>query len=329
MEIIKAGIVGYGNLGKGTCAAIKNSKDIELQAIFTRRSPGSLAVSNENIKVESVDNAKNYKKKIDVMILCGGSATDLPVQGPKFARMFNTVDSYDNHQEIPEYYAQMDAVASENKNTALISIGWDPGLFSLNRLLGETVLPAGKGYTFWGPGVSQGHSDALRRIEGVKDAVQYTIPREKAISKVREGLHPDFNNGDRHLRECHVVLEEGADKVKIAQEIKQMPNYFADYDTEVNFVTQDELDEKHSGIPHGGFVLRSARTGDDSEHNQIVEFSLKLESNPEFTAQVLTAYARAVCRLHSRGHYGARTIFDVAPADLSPKKNAQLRKELL
>ncbi|MFW5985494.1 MAG: diaminopimelate dehydrogenase [Halanaerobiaceae bacterium] len=328
MKKIKTGIVGYGNLGKGVKAALKENDDLILEAIFTRRPPESLQVEGDYFNVEHVSAAEDYIDKIDVMFLCGGSATDLPQQGPEFAQMFNTIDSYDNHEQIPEYFENINEAALKGDNTSVISIGWDPGLFSLNRLLGEVVLPTGKGYTFWGPGVSQGHSDALRRIEGVKDAVQYTIPIEEAIDKVREGSQPELKTREKHVRKCFVVLEDGADRDKIVKEIKEMPNYFADYDTEVNFVSQKELAKEHSAMPHGGFVLRSARTG-ENENNQVIEFSLKLESNPEFTAQVLVAYGRGVYRLNQDGKYGAQTIYDIPPAYLSPKSGVELRKELL
>ncbi|MFW6006560.1 MAG: diaminopimelate dehydrogenase [Halanaerobiales bacterium] len=327
-EIIKAGIVGYGNLGKGVKAAIKQNSDIELEAVFTRRPVDSLDIG-DGIKVENVDAAKKYIDIIDVMLLCGGSATDLPVQGPQFAEMFNTVDSFDTHAKIPEYYQEMNKIAGENNNVCAISIGWDPGLFSLNRMIEEAVLPEGKDYTFWGPGVSQGHSDAVRRIYGVKDAVQYTIPQEDAIEKVRNRENPDLSTDEKHVRDCYVVAEEGADKARIEKEIKNMPNYFADYDTEVNFISQKELEENHSEMPHGGFVIRSGKTGEKGENTQIMEFSLDLTSNPEFTASVLVAYARAVYRLNKEGQSGARTILDIPPAYISSKDPAELRKDLL
>lgn len=328
-ETIKAGIVGYGNLGKGVKAAIGQNSGIDLTAIFTRRPTASLQVNNDLIKVENVDDAENYVGQIDVMLLCGGSATDLPVQGPQFAAMFNTVDSFDTHAKIPEYYAEMDEISRNNNNTSAISIGWDPGLFSLNRMIAESVLSQGKSYTFWGHGVSQGHSDAIRRIEGVKDAVQYTVPIEEAIERVRNGENPDLSTREKHIRECHVVADENADKSEIEEKIKTMPNYFADYDTKVNFITETELKENHAAMPHGGFVLRSGRTGDKEQNNEIVEFSLDLDSNPEFTASVLVAYARAVVRLNSEGEIGAKTIFDIAPAYISPLSAEQLRSNLL
>ncbi|MGM0470840.1 MAG: diaminopimelate dehydrogenase [Bacillota bacterium] len=329
MEKIKAGIVGYGNLGKGVQAAIKENEDVELVGIFTRRPADSLDVNEPGVEVVNVDDAKDYQDQIDVMLLCGGSATDLPVQGPQFAEMFNTVDSFDTHANIPEYYAEMNQIAEENGNVSAISIGWDPGLFSMNRMLAGAILPQGEGYTFWGRGVSQGHSDAVRRIDGVKDAVQYTIPIEDAIDQVRSGAEPDLSTKEKHLRDCYVVAEEGADQDRIEEEIKTMPNYFEDYKTTVNFVSEEELAENHSQMPHGGFVLRSAKTGEEKENNQIIEFSLNLDSNPEFTASVLVAYARAVHRLNNEGDSGAKTVFDIPLAYLSSKSPAELRKELL
>ena len=329
MAKIKAGIVGYGNLGKGVQLALEQNPALELVAIFTRRSPESLKIGDSNIKVENTKVAVSYQDKIDIMFLCGGSATDLPVQGPQFARLFNTVDSFDTHARIPEYYQKMDEIARENNNTSAISIGWDPGLFSLNRLLGEAILPGGKGYTFWGPGVSQGHSDAIRKIKGVKDAVQYTIPRKEVLNKVREGENPQLTSAEKHLRKCYVVVEEGMAKDKISRKIKNMPDYFADYRTEVNFVTESELKKKHYQIPHGGFVLHTTRTGNREENKQMVEFSLKLDSNPQFTASVLIAYGRAVYCLNQEKKYGAKTIFDIPPAYLSNRSGAELRKELL
>ncbi|GAB6100644.1 diaminopimelate dehydrogenase [Halanaerocella petrolearia] len=329
MKEVKVGIVGYGNLGKGVQAAVKQNPDIELVGVFTRRPVDTVDVNEEGVEVVNVVDAKDYTDKIDVMLLCGGSATDLPVQGPKFAAMFNTVDSYDNHDEIPEYYSEINEVAEENGNTSAISIGWDPGLFSMNRMLAEAVLPEGKAYTFWGDGVSQGHSDAVRRVDGVKDAVQYTLPKEDAIERVRQGENPELATKDKHTRDCYVVAEEGADKEEIKEEIKTMPNYFADYETTVNFVTQEELDAEHSAMPHGGFVMRSGQTGENKDNNQIIEFSLNLDSNPEFTASVLVAYARAVHRLNQEGQTGAKTAFDVPLSYLTHKSSAELRRELL
>ncbi|MBM7555777.1 diaminopimelate dehydrogenase [Halanaerobacter jeridensis] len=329
MEKVKVGIVGYGNLGKGVQAAVKQNDDIELVGVFTRRPVDTVDVNEEGVKVVNTDDAEEYTDQIDVMLLCGGSATDLPVQGPKFAAMFNTVDSYDNHEEIPDYYSEIDKVAQENGTTSAISIGWDPGLFSMNRMVEEAILPAGNGYTFWGEGVSQGHSDAVRRVDGVKDAVQYTIPKEDAIEQVRAGENPDLATKDKHIRECYIVAEEGADKEEIKEEIVTMPNYFEDYETTIHFVSQTELDENHSAMPHGGFVMRSSKTGEDKENNQIIEFSLKLDSNPEFTASVLVAYARAIHKLSEEGVTGAKTVFDIPLSYLSPKSSAELRKELL
>ncbi|MFO7792109.1 MAG: diaminopimelate dehydrogenase [Candidatus Saliniplasma sp.] len=326
---MKAGIVGYGNLGKGVKAAIRQNPDIELVGIFTRRDPKALKVKSEDVDVVNVDQAEDYISKIDVMLLCGGSATDLPVQGPKFASMFNTVDSYDNHERIPDYYEEMNRVAKENGTLSAVSIGWDPGLFSMNRMLAGAILPEGRDYTFWGSGVSQGHSDALRRIEGVKDAVQYTIPIEETIDRVRDGENPDLTASDGHRRECYVVVEDGADKARIEDEIKSMPNYFEHYETNVNFVTKKELNRDHSEMPHGGFVIRSGRTGFDKEKNQTYEFGLDLESNPEFTASVLVAYARAVNRLSKEGAAGAKTVFDIPLCYLSPKSDTELRAEML
>ncbi|WP_027339607.1 diaminopimelate dehydrogenase [Halonatronum saccharophilum] len=329
MEKIKVGIVGYGNLGRGAQAAINQNEDMELVGVFTRRPADSVDVGDDKVEVVHVDDAADYVGKIDVMLLCGGSATDLPVQGPKFAKLFNTVDSFDTHAKIPEYYEEINKAAKDNGNTSAISIGWDPGLFSMNRMLAGAVLPEGKDYTFWGRGVSQGHSDAIRRIDGVKNGVQYTIPIEEAIDRVRSGEGPELTTREKHLRECYVVAQEGADKDEIAKEIKEMPNYFDEYDTTVNFITEEELKADHSAMPHGGFVIRSGKTGNDGENNQIIEFGLKLDSNPEFTSSVLIAYARAVYRLNNEGQTGATTVFDIPLAYLSPKSGAQLRKELL
>jgi len=326
--MIRIGILGYGNLGKGVERAIKQNPDMELIAIFTRREPKSIK-TNTGAKVITINEIENWKDKIDVMILCGGSATDLPVQGPKYAEMFNIVDSYDTHAKIPKYYQEVNKKALKGNKVAIISIGWDPGLFSLNRLLSEAILPNGNTYTFWGSGVSQGHSDAIRRIDGVKNAVQYTIPIEEAVEVVRAGDNPNLTTREKHLRECYVVLEEGADKDKIEEQIKTMPNYFADYNTIVHFISEEELKLNHSGMPHGGFVIRSGKTGLKEETNQIIEYSLKLESNPEFTASVLLAYARAANELHKNGEKGAKTIFDIPPRLLTTKKYEDLLKELL
>ena len=326
MSKIKIGIVGYGNLGRGVEAAISQNPDMELVGVFTRRDPSSVNVQS-NAKVYHVDDAVQYKDEIDVMILCGGSAKDLPEQVPFFAEHFNTIDSFDTHARIPEYFEAVNEVAEKSGKISIISVGWDPGLFSLNRLLGEVVLPEGNTYTFWGTGLSQGHSDAVRRVEGVKNGVQYTIPIEDAVNRVRNGENPELSTREKHARECYVVLEEGADAEKVAHEIKTMPNYFADYDTTVHFISEEELKQDHSGMPHGGFVIRSGQSKEGD--NQIVEFSLKLESNPMFTSSVLVAYARAAYKLSKAGDKGAKTVFDIPFGLLSPKSPADLRKELL
>ncbi|WP_332645565.1 diaminopimelate dehydrogenase [Lysinibacillus sp. 54212] len=327
MSKIRIGIVGYGNLGRGVEAALTQNPDMELVGVFTRRDPSSVKITTENVNVYKLDEAPKYKDEIDVMILCGGSATDLPEQVPHFAQWFNTIDSFDTHANIPAFYDAVDAVAQKSDKVAVISVGWDPGLFSLNRLLGEAVLPVGNTYTFWGDGLSQGHSDAVRRIEGVKNAVQYTLPIREAVDRVRSGENPELTTREKHARECFVVLEEGADAEKIENEIKTMPNYFADYDTTVNFISEDELKANHSGMPHGGFVIRSGKSG--VEDNQILEFSLKLESNPMFTSSVLVAYARAAYKMGQGGDKGAKTVYDIPFGLLSPKSPADLRKELL
>jgi len=325
-ETIKIGVVGYGNLGRGVIHAIRQNPDMELVAVFTRRDPSGMN-GEAGIRFEHISAAEQYKDRIDVMIMCGGSATDLPEQTPAMAAMFNTVDSFDTHARIPEFYAAVDAVARKAGTVSVISTGWDPGLFSLNRLLTEAVLPVGKEYTFWGKGVSQGHSDAIRRVPGVKAAVQYTIPSDEAIARIRAGESPELTTRDKHTRLCYVVAEEGADKAEIERAIVTMPNYFADYDTTVHFVTEEELRRDHSGMPHGGFVFRSGETGQGTK--QIIEFSLKLESNPEFTASVLVAYARAAVRLHREGASGAKTVFDIPFGLLSPKSPEELRATLL
>jgi len=327
MSQIRVGIIGYGNLGKGAAIAIEKCPDMKLVAIFTRREPDNLAVQNSDVKVLHISQAEQYVNDIDVMILCGGSATDLPDQAPYFARLFNTVDSYDNHAKIPEFFQVVDKAAKENGKTSIISVGWDPGLFSINRLMAEAILPAGENYTFWGKGVSQGHSDAVRRVEGVKAGVQYTVPMNEAIEQVRSGSNPQLTTAQKHKRICYVVGEEGYDLTKIEQTIKTMPNYFADYETEVNFITEEELKANHSKLPHGGFVIRGGQTGTD--HKQVIEFSLKLDSNPEFTASVLVAYARAAYRLNKEGQAGAKTVFEVAPVYLSPRSAEDLRRDLL
>lgn len=321
---IAVGIVGYGNLGKGVEAAIKQNEDFELKAVFTRRKPEELDAS---VKAAHLSDIGKYKGTIDVMILCGGSATDLPEQAPKIAAMFNTVDSFDTHARISEYFDEMDRVAKKAGTLSLISVGWDPGLFSMYRLLGQVVLPAGKEYTFWGKGVSQGHSDAIRRVPGVKNGIQYTVPIKEAIDMVRSDHFPDLSAREKHERICYVVPEPGADKEKIAESIKNMPNYFSDYNTTIHFITEEELKKHHSSMPHGGFVMRSGVTGEKTK--QRMEFSLSLESNPEFTASVLVAYARAVYKLAAHGCTGAMTVFDIPLGCLSPKTGDQLRKELL
>ena len=323
---INIGILGYGNLGRGVEKAILKNPDMKLVAIFTRRNPESLKV-NSGAKVVSVNEIEQWKDKINVLILCGGSATDLPVQTPKYAGMFNVVDSFDTHARIPEHFNNVDNVAKSSNKVAIISVGWDPGMFSLNRLYGNAILPDGKDYTFWGKGVSQGHSDAIRRIDGVLDAKQYTVPVESALKAVRNGDQPEFTTRQKHTRECFVVLKEGVDSEKVRQEIVTMPNYFADYDTTVNFITKEELDKNHAGIPHGGFVIRSGETSKDTKH--IVEYSLKLNSNPEFTSSVILSFARAAYRLNKEGQFGCKTVFDIPPAYLSPKTSEELRATLL
>lgn len=323
------GILGYGNLGRGVECAIKQNPDMELLAVFTRRDPKDVKILTGSAKVCPVGEIGDWQGKIDVLILCGGSATDLPKQSPKMASMFNIVDSFDTHAKIPEHFANVDAAAKKGGKTAIISIGWDPGMFSLNRMYANAILPEGKDYTFWGKGVSQGHSDAIRRIEGVKNAKQYTIPVEEALEAVRSGKNPELTTRQKHIRECFVVLHEGADAKKVEEEIKTMPNYFADYDTIVHFISEEELERDHSGIPHGGFVLRSGQTGWNKENRHLIEYSLKLDSNPEFTSCVLAAYARAACRLAAEGQSGCKTAFDVAPAYLSAKSGEELRAELL
>jgi len=326
---MKIGILGYGNLGKGVECAIKQNEDVELAAIFTRRNPNDLKVLTTDVPVLNVSDIENWKGKIDVLILCGGSATDLPEQTPKYAKMFNVIDSFDTHARIPEHFEKVDKAAKETQHTAIISVGWDPGLFSLNRMYANAVLPEGKDYTFWGKGVSQGHSDAIRRIEGVIDARQYTIPVEESIQKVRDGETPEFTKRQMHTRVCYVVAEEGANKEKIEEEIKNMPNYFDEYDTTVHFISQEELDANHKGIPHGGFVIRNGKTGQNKENKHIIEYRLKLDSNPEFTSSVLVAFARAASKMNKEGLYGCKTIFDIAPTYLSPKTPEELRKTML
>lgn len=326
---IRIGILGYGNLGRGVECAIRQNPDMELKAVFTRRDPESVKILTEGVKVYSVDEAKNMTGEIDVLILCGGSATDLPKQTPEFAKLFNTIDSFDTHARIPEHFDAVDAAAKESSHVSIISVGWDPGMFSLNRLYANAILPEGKDYTFWGKGVSQGHSDAVRRVEGVKDARQYTIPKDEALRAVCAGENPDLTTREKHLRECFVVAEEGADLAKIEETIKTMPNYFDEYDTIVHFISEEEIQKNHSGIPHGGFVIRSGKTGWNGEHSHLIEYNLKLDSNPEFTSSVLVAYARAAYRLSKEGQCGCKTVFDIAPAYLSAEDGAELRKHLL
>lgn len=326
---IRIGILGYGNLGRGIECAIKQNDDMELKAVFTRRDPETVKVMTEGVKVYSVDDTVKMKDEIDVMILCGGSATDLPVQTPEYVKYFNVVDSFDTHAKIPEHFDNVNKAANESGKVGIISVGWDPGMFSLNRLYANAILPEGKDYTFWGKGVSQGHSDAIRRIDGVKDAKQYTIPVDSALEAVRKGQNPELTTRQKHTRECFVVAEEGADKAKIENEIKTMPNYFADYDTTVHFITEEELKANHSGIPHGGFVIRCGKTGMNKENNHIIEYSLKLDSNPEFTSSVLIAYARAAYRLNKEGQKGCKTVFDIAPAYLCSQSGEELRKHML
>lgn len=327
--MIRIGIFGYGNLGRGVEAAIRQNPDMELVAVFTRRAPETLKIATEGVAVMSADDVLTMKDKIDVMILCGGSATDLPVQTPALAKAFNVVDSFDTHAKIPEHFDNVNASAVEGGNIGIISVGWDPGMFSLNRLYASAILPEGRDYTFWGKGVSQGHSDAIRRIEGVKNAKQYTIPVGSALEAVRSGSEPMLTTREKHTRECFVVAEEGADLERIEREIVTMPNYFADYDTTVHFITEEELLRDHSGIPHGGFVIRTGKTGLKCENSHVIEYSLKLDSNPEFTASVIVAYARAAYRMSSEGSVGCKTVFDVPPAYLSIKTPAELRREML
>ena len=328
MGKIRIGIVGYGNIGRGVEQSIKRNDDMELKAVFTRRDPASVKIQTEGAEVKHFDDMEAMKDDIDVMILCGGSATDLPVIGPKVAASFNTIDSFDTHAKIPEYFANVDKAAKEGKNVSIISVGWDPGMFSLNRLNAESILVQGSTYTFWGKGVSQGHSDAIRRIEGVKNGIQYTVPIEAAVDQVRSGSEPELTTRQKHLRECYVVAEEGADKAAIEEAIKTMPNYFDEYDTTVTFITEEELKENHSKMPHGGFVIRTGETGCEG-NKHVIEYSLKLDSNPEFTGSVLVAYARAAHRLSKKGESGARSVFDIAPAMLSQMTPEELRAHML
>lgn len=324
---MKIAILGYGNLGRGVENAVKQNPDMELVAVFTRRNPETLKI-NSDAKVLNVSEIEKWTDKIDVLILCGGSATDLPIQTPKYAKMFNVVDSFDTHAKIPEHFENVDKASKEGGKIGIISVGWDPGLFSLNRLYANAILPEGKDYTFWGKGVSQGHSDAVRRIDGVLDAKQYTIPVEKALNAVKNCENPELTTREKHTRECFVVAEEGADRARIEKEIKEMPNYFADYDTTVHFISMEEFKANHSGIPHGGCVIRTGITG-GGQNNHVIEYNLKLDSNPEFTSSVLIAYARAIFRLNKEGQCGARTVFDIPPAYLSPKTGEELRKTML
>ena len=327
--MIRIGISGYGNLGKGVEAAVYNNPDMELVAVFTRRDPQSVALRTEGAEVVAFERISEYKDKIDVMIICGGSATDLPEMTPKMAKYFNVIDSFDTHANIPQHFANVDKSAKESGHTAIISIGWDPGMFSLNRLYANSILPDGRDYTFWGKGVSQGHSDAIRRIEGVLDGKQYTIPIESALERVRSGENPELTARQKHLRECFVAAKEGADLAAIENEIKTMPNYFADYDTIVHFISEEELKRDHSGIPHGGFVIRTGKTGWNDECSHTIEYSLKLDSNPQFTSSILTAYARAAYKLSRKGNFGCKTIFDIAPADISPMSDEEIRSHML
>ena len=328
MSKIRIGIVGYGNIGRGVEQAIKRNEDMELAAVFTRRDPASVKVATEGAKVVHMDDMLSMKGDVDVMVLCGGSATDLPVMGPEIAANFNTIDSFDTHAKIPEYFANVDKAAKEGNNISIISVGWDPGMLSLNRLYAESILVQGSTYTFWGKGVSQGHSDAIRRIPGVKNAIQYTVPVDEAVDQVRSGSEPKLTTRDKHTRECYVVAQEGANKAEIENAIKTMPNYFDEYNTTVHFISEEELKRDHSKMPHGGFVIRTGETGEEG-NKHVIEYSLKLDSNPEFTASVLIAYARAAYRLNQKGENGARSVFDIAPALLSMKTPEQLRKEIL
>lgn len=325
---MKAAILGYGNLARGIESAILQAPDIELVAVFSRRDPAGIKTVT-NVPVYSVNDILNYKDEIDVLFLCGGSATDLPKQTPEYAKYFNVIDSFDTHANIPQHFAAVDASAKEAGKVAMISCGWDPGMFSLNRLYANAILPEGNDYTFWGKGVSQGHSDAVRRIRGVKNAKQYTIPVESALERVRACENPELTTREKHTRECFVVAEEGADLAKIEEEIKTMPNYFADYDTTVHFISEEEFNRDHSEIPHGGFVFRTGVTGFEKEHKHVIEYNLKLDSNPEFTGSVLTAFGRAVYRMYKEGMTGCKTVFDVAPAYLSPLSGEELRAHLL
>jgi diaminopimelate dehydrogenase len=325
---IRVGILGYGNIGRGIEWAVSASKDMELVAVFTRRDPATVKIKTKAV-VANVKDIEDYKDKIDVLVLCGGSATDLPEQTPRYASMFNVVDTFDTHARVPEHFGNVDAAAKNACKIGIISVGWDPGMFSLNRLYANCILTDGKDYTFWGKGVSQGHSDAIRRIEGVQDARQYTCPVPEALAAARSGENPELTTRQKHTRECYVVLKEGADAARVEKEIKTMPNYFADYDTTVTFISQEELDRDHKGIPHGGFVIRTGKTGWNGENKHTIEYSLKLDSNPEFTSCVVAAYVRAAFRMNNEGMTGCKTVFDVAPAYLSEKSGEELRKTML
>lgn len=326
---IRVGIMGYGNLGRGVECAVKHNPDMELVAVFTRRNPEDLKILTETAKVYSADDAEKMKDEIDVLIICGGSATDLPVQTPRYVQWYNVVDSFDTHAKIPEHFENVDRAAKESGHVGIISVGWDPGMFSLNRMYANAILTNGRDYTFWGKGVSQGHSDAVRRIAGVKDARQYTIPVESALESVRRGENPELTTREKHTRECFVVAEEGADLARIEEEIKTMPNYFDEYDTTVHFISEEEMKKNHSGIPHGGFVIRTGKTGWEDEHSHVIEYRLQLDSNPEFTSSVIVAYARAAYRMAKEGQTGCRTVFDVAPAYLCAAEGAELRRHML
>ncbi len=325
----RIGILGYGNLGRGTEIAVAAADDMELAAVFTRRAPESVTILTKDVPVVSVNEIEAWTDKIDVLVLCGGSATDLPVQTPEYAKLFNVIDSFDTHARIPEHFANVDAAAKQGGKVAMISVGWDPGLFSLNRVYANAILPDGKDYTFWGKGVSQGHSDAIRRIKGVKNAKQYTIPVESALEAVRSGSAPELTTRDKHLRECFVVLEDGADAAQVEKEIKEMPNYFADYNTVVHFISEEELLTKHVGMAHGGFVFRTGKTGVNGENKHVIEYSLKLDSNPEFTTSVIIAYARAISRMSAEGMTGCKTVLDVPPAYLCKESGDELRAHFL
>ncbi len=326
---MKIGILGYGNLGRGVESAVRQNPDMELTAILTRRDPKSIKPVTDGVKVYSIDDAEKLKDEIHVLVICGGSATDLPKQTPEYAKYFNVIDSFDTHARIPEHFANVDKAAKENGHVALISCGWDPGMFSLMRLYGASVLPEGNDYTFWGKGVSQGHSDAIRRVKGVKNGKQYTIPVQEALDKVRSGANPTLTTREKHVRECFVVAEEGADLAQIEHDIKTMPNYFDEYDTTVHFISEEELERDHAGIPHGGFVFRTGVTGFEKENKHVIEYSLKLDSNPEFTSSVILAFARAINRLSNEGQNGCKTVFDIAPAYLSPLSGEELRAHML